>query len=91
MHELYSDLIVVENQTIIDLDLRNGTNSEYDLGDDSKVTLTAHHNVMHIGAVRDTRPQVSLCVSASRCHIGHIAEHVLAVTVSVLLHATSAS
>ena len=89
LHELDADLVVVEDETIIDLDLGNGTHAKHHFCHNSKVSLAAHYNMVHVGSIRDSWPQVSLGVGTRRSHIRHVAKHVLNVAVSVLLHATS--
>ena len=85
-HELDADLVVVEDETIEDLDLGNRSHTDCSLSDNAKVAFTPHHDVVHVGAVGDSWPQARLRVGAGRGDIGHIAQHVLDVSVSILLH-----
>ena len=91
MHKLDTDLVIVEDETVEDLDLGDGAHAQHDLCYNAEVALAAHHDVVHIGSVRDSWPQVRLGVCACRRHISHVAEHILNVAIRVLLHATGAS
>ena len=91
LHELDADLEVVEDETVEDLDLGDWAHAQHNFCHDTEISLAAHHDVMHIGSIRDSGPQIVLCVGSGGCHISHVAEHILNVAVCILLHPASAS
>lgn len=58
LHKLDADLIVVEDNAIVDLGLGNGSGADGDISDNSEITLATHHDVMHVGPVRDSWPEL---------------------------------
>ena len=51
LHKLDSDLVVVEDQTVVDLGLWNGAYTKHSLSDNTKVALTSHNDVIHVRAI----------------------------------------
>lgn len=56
VHELYSNLVVGENNGIEDLRLGEGLNSDGNVSDNTDVTFTSHHNVVEVHSVGGARP-----------------------------------
>ena len=88
MHKIDTDLIVMEDQRVKDLYLRDRADTNDSLSNYAKITFATHDDVVHIGTIRYSWPEVSLGVGAGRSNVGNVADDIFNVTVCILLHTT---
>lgn len=88
-HELDTGFVVGEDDRVENTDLGKGSDLQHSLSDDSNVTLGSHNDVVEIGTVGDTGPEVQLGVSSLGSHTVEVHHNIFDVSVSVLFHSGS--
>lgn len=89
VHEFHTVFPVVEDERFKNPDLWNRLDFDYSLGDNTKVTLAAHEQVMNVRTVRHARPVCQPLVGSLAGDHRDVLNDIFDISICILLHSGS--